>query len=201
MSFHGIWICVQPQTWGVSVGGAVAGMTRHVFVFLATAMVPSQDLVPYANSILCILVSLISHRPQGHFLLQLTGRCFCNSFLVKGCIDMRPVLINRRGQWTSFTTFHFTPTGRKGNCMSKINFIFGITACNCLNINMRLLQDKEMTRDCDQSERVPAEHSSHLIIFIIIYIFKRDLNYIHYIQCLTNLRFLTDYVRFVPLLL
>ncbi len=49
---------------------------------------------------------------------------------------------------------------------------------------MRLLQDKEMTRDCDQSERVPAEHSSHLIICIIIYIFKRDLNYI---QFLTNL--------------
>ncbi len=33
------------------------------------------------------------------------------------------------------------------------------------------------------------------VVFIIIYIFKRDLNYIHYIQCLTN-----D-VRFVPLLL
>ncbi len=45
------------------------------------------------------------------------------------------------------------------------------------------------------------------IIFIIILIFNRDLNYIHYIQCLTNLlkqiyvRFFTNYVRFVPLLL
>ncbi len=37
---------------------------------------------------------------------------------------------------------------------------------------MRLLQDKEMTRDCDQSERVPAEHPSPAA-FIIIYIFKR----------------------------
>ncbi len=42
----------------------------------------------------------------------------------------------------------------------------GITACNCLNINMmlhnRLLQDKEMTvkHDCDQN---PAEHSSHTV--------------------------------------
>ncbi len=70
--------------------------------------------------------------------------------------------------------------------MSKMYFIFGITACNCLNINTRLLQDKETTvrHDCDQSEHVPAEQSSHLIIFIIIYIFKRDLNYI---QFLTNL--------------
>ncbi len=45
------------------------------------------------------------------------------------------------------------------------------------------------------------------IIFIIILIFNRDLNYIHYIQCLTNVlkqmyvRFFTNYVRFVPLLL
>ncbi len=39
--------------------------------------------------------------------------------------------------------------------------------------------------DCDQSERVPAEHSSPFVF--IIYIFKRDLNYIHYIKFLTNL--------------
>ncbi len=46
-------------------GGAIAGMTRHVFFCLfETVMVPSRDLVPYANSILCILVSLISHRPD-----------------------------------------------------------------------------------------------------------------------------------------
>ncbi len=55
---------------------------------------------------------------------------------------------------------------------------------------MRLLQDKEITviHDCDQSECLPAEHSSPVvfIIFIIIYIFKRDFNYIHYIQFLTN---------------
>ncbi len=49
-----------------------------------------------------------------------------------------------------------------------------------------------MTCDWDQSQRVPAEHSSHLlvntefvllfifIIFIIITIFNRNLNYIHY---------------------
>ncbi len=42
-------------------------MTRHVlyiYFFLETVMVPSRDLVPYANSILCILVPLISHRPD-----------------------------------------------------------------------------------------------------------------------------------------
>ncbi len=32
-------------------------------------------------------------------------RCFCNIILVKGPMDMRPVLINRRGQWT----FHNLP--------------------------------------------------------------------------------------------
>ncbi len=31
--------------------------------FLATAMVPSRDLVPYTNNILCILVSSMSYRP------------------------------------------------------------------------------------------------------------------------------------------
>ncbi len=48
-----------------------------------------------------------------------------------------------------------------------------------------------MTRDCDQSTRVPAENYSYLlvntdfvfllvfIIFIIIWIFNRYLNYIH----------------------
>ncbi len=51
---------------------------------------------------------------------------FCNSFLVKGPIDMRPVTINRGGQWT-FSQPLFTPTGRKGNCMSKINLLFVIT--------------------------------------------------------------------------
>ncbi len=71
-------------------------------------------------------------------------------------------------------------------------------------------------RDCDQNERVFLKNITHLLvntefvilfIFIIILIFNRDLNYIHYIQCLTNLlktiyvRFLTNYVRFVPLLL
>ncbi len=59
-------------------------------------------------------------------------------------------------------------------------------------LHNRLLQDKEMTvsGDCDQSERVPAEHYSYLLVntefvflfvFIIISIFNRDLNYIHYI--------------------
>ncbi len=62
--------------------------------------------------------------------------------------------------------------------------------CNCLKINIRrfiagLLQDKEMTVKCDR-ERVPAEHSSQLlvntlsffyffIIFIIILIFKVEM--------------------------
>ncbi len=35
--------------------------------------------------------------------------------------------VNRGGQWTPFTTFHFTSTGRKWNCMSKINLLFVIT--------------------------------------------------------------------------
>ncbi len=51
----------------------------------------------------------------------------------------------------------------KGIACQKIDFLFGITACNCLKINIfRLLQDKEITvrHDCDQSERVAAEHSS-----------------------------------------
>ncbi len=45
------------------------------FYFFANAMVPSRDLVPYANSILCILVSLISHRPdrKGTLALDLKG--------------------------------------------------------------------------------------------------------------------------------
>ncbi len=84
----------------------------------------------------------------------------------------------------------------------------GITACNSeykyQTLHNRLLQDKEMTvrRDCDQSERVPAEHYSltntefvFLFVFIIILIFNRNFNYIHYIQCLTNL-LKQIYVRF-----
>ncbi len=83
---------------------------------------------------------------------------------------MRTVSIKRGGQWTFFTTFHFTPTGRKGNCMSKMIFLFGITACNCLNINEtlhnRILQDKEITvrHDCDQSERVFLQNIPHLLV-------------------------------------
>ncbi len=53
--------------------------------------------------------------------------------------------------------------------------------------------------DCDQSERVILQNIPR--VFIIIYIFKGDFNYIHYIQFLTNVRFLTNDVRFVPLLL
>ncbi len=63
---------------------------------------------------------------------------------------------------------------------------------------------------------VPDEHYSYMsvntefsfvfIIFIIICIFYRDLNYIHYtvcyVQCLyIYVMFLTNDVRFVPLLL
>ncbi len=40
---------------------------------------------------------------------------------------MRPVLINRKGQWTFFTTFNFAPTGRKRNCIFKMYFLFVIT--------------------------------------------------------------------------
>ncbi len=40
---------------------------------------------------------------------------------------INPVSVNRGGQWPFFTTFHFMPTGRKGNCMSKINLLFVIT--------------------------------------------------------------------------
>ncbi len=56
--------------------------------------------------------------------------------------------------------------------MSKMYFLFGITACNCLNMRqcenmrMRLLQDKEMTvrHDCDQSERVFLQNIPHLLV-------------------------------------
>ncbi len=43
-------------------------------------------------------------------------------------------------------------------------------------------------RDCDQSEHVFLQFVilSVFIIFIIV-IFYIDLNYIHYLQCLTNL--------------
>jgi len=40
---------------------------------------------------------------------------------------MTPVSINSVGQWTTFTTFHFKPSGWLGNCMSKINILFVIT--------------------------------------------------------------------------
>ncbi len=52
---------------------------------------------------------------------------FCNNFRQQEDRDVSPVSINRRGQCTSFTTFHFTPTGRNGNCISKINILFVIT--------------------------------------------------------------------------
>ncbi len=47
-----------------------------------------------------------------------------------------------------------------------------------------------MTRDCDQSEHVPAEHYSYMLVntefvFLFVFIiFNRDLNYP---LCLTNL--------------
>ncbi len=73
-------------------------------------------------------------------------------------------------------------------------------------------------RDRDQSEHVFLQNIPHLLVntrslflFVLIYYYFnfscRYLNYIHYIQCLTNLlkqiyvRFLTNYVRFLPLLL
>ncbi len=59
------------------------------------------------------------------FCYSSLGGVFVIAFLVKGPIDMRPVSIEREEQWTFFTTFHFTPTGRKGNCMSKITFFLG----------------------------------------------------------------------------
>ncbi len=58
-------------------------------------------------------------------------------------------------------------------------------------LHNRLLQDKEMTvrHDCDQSECVFLQKIPHLSLYyllLLLLIFKRDLNYIHYIQCLTN---------------
>ncbi len=51
------------EVWAPAAGAA-AGMVRHLYVFFfATGLVPPRNLVPYANSILCIL-SFISHRPD-----------------------------------------------------------------------------------------------------------------------------------------
>ncbi len=125
MSFHGhscpsiMIICVQPQTWGVSVGGAVMGMTHHVFLlflffyFLANAMVPSRDLVPYANSILCILVSLILHRPdrKGTLALDLKG---AEAWAPPLCMPL------------SWNIFIFNLKNNKGYTLSK----GGTTACH-----------------------------------------------------------------------
>ncbi len=49
---------------------------------------------------------------------------------------MKPVPFNRVGQWTPFTSFHFTPTGRKKelHVQNDLNF------CN----NFRQQEDKDM---------------------------------------------------------
>ncbi len=67
------------------------------------------------------------------FCYSLRG-CFCNSFLVKGPIDMRPVSIKREGQWTFFTTFHFTP-------LVELHVKNLHSFCN----NFRQQEDRDMT--------------------------------------------------------
>ncbi len=52
---------------------------------------------------------------------------FCNNFFQQEDRDVRSVSIHRVGQCTTFTTFHFTPSGWLGNCMSKIILLFEIT--------------------------------------------------------------------------
>ncbi len=91
-----------------------------------------------------------------------------------------------------------------------------IIACNSeykyQTLHSRLLQDKEMTvrRDCDQSQQITLTCWLTLSLFvfvfaisIIILIFNRDLNYIHYRQCLTHVCKLFHRLckGFVPLLL
>ncbi len=71
---------------------------------------------------------------------------------------MRPVSINRGGQWTFFTTFLFTTTGIKGNCMSKINLLFVIT----------FVSKKIETRDQSQSIEGDSGHISQLSILSLV---------------------------------
>ncbi len=59
MSFHGHLRSAANMRY--ERGGR--GRGNDATCVLDTAMVPSRDLMPYANIILCILVSLISHRP------------------------------------------------------------------------------------------------------------------------------------------
>ncbi len=53
------------------MGGAFAGMMRQClfFIFFAHAMVPSRDLVPYANrhTLHISIVNIAQTGPQGHF--------------------------------------------------------------------------------------------------------------------------------------
>ncbi len=83
---------------------------------------------------------------------------FCNNFCQQKDRDTRPVSINRGGQWTSFTTFHFIPSGWFGNCMSKINLLFVIT----------FVSKKIETRDQCQSIEGDSGHLSQLSILSLV---------------------------------
>ncbi len=71
---------------------------------------------------------------------------------------MRPVSIGRVAKCTSFTTFHFTPTGKKWNCMSKITFIFVIN----------FVSRKIETRDQCQSLEWQSVHLSQPSILPLV---------------------------------
>ncbi len=78
-----------------------------------------------------LVITFVSRKietcPQIRELHVQNDPSFCNNFCQQEDRDVRPVSINRSVQCTTFTTFHFTPTGRKMICMSKINLLFIIT--------------------------------------------------------------------------
>ncbi len=59
------------------------------------------------------------------FCFSSLGGVFCNSFLVKGPVDMRPVLINRREQWTFSQPSILHLLVEKGIACKKLTFFLG----------------------------------------------------------------------------